>query len=223
MIYLTIAVDPFIGSYASERTKDMNIFTHLFNCMNFDDNHLHNSNVHESWCLPDAPIPEISPSLSFLTTITNNVNNPSNTNNDSANTTTTTTTTTTASSNNSDYSKQKMMIHSATKTKGRTKSVDSTMTKSSNSSSYTTSDETNDAIDDDNVDDDNNDEYDITITDSELIVNNDWSLSYEPEIDPELEEKNRHEQEDFLIKMRRQHTFYGEDYDDLYSGGRKFY
>ena len=56
-----LAGDPFTGSYASQKIKNLNIFSRLLNCINLDDNA-------ESWCMPDAAIPEISPTLSFLTT-----------------------------------------------------------------------------------------------------------------------------------------------------------
>lgn len=178
------AGDPFTGSYASQKIKNLNIFSRLLNCINLDDNA-------ESWCMPDAAIPEISPTLSFLTT-----SHPTGRdgNNDKNNRTTTDT----------DYYTQRTSA-----TKPRTKSADSTMTKNSNSSN-TTADET--ATENDDDDDD------IT-TNSERIVGSNWSLSFESDID---EKENRHEQEEFLQKMRRQHTFYGED-DDFYSGGRKFY
>ena len=143
----------------------------------------------DSWCMPDASIPEISPTLSFLTS---SHPNGSGGNNDKSNRTTTDT----------DYYTQRTSV-----TKPRTKSADSTMTKNSNSSN-TTADETATENDDDD---------DIT-TDS-LIVSSNWSLSFEPDTD---ENESRYEQEEFLQKMRRQYTFYGED-DDFYSGGRKFY
>jgi len=176
-------IDPFNGSYASRRAMDANIFSYLFNCINVDD-------INDPSNLPDAHIPETSPSLSFLTSTTPSRDNERSQDSHCARV-----------NNNSTTNNPK---NSQVVTKKRTKSGDSTITKSS---SGTTTDEMTTAEDDDDG---------TAIADAELDASNDWSLCHEPDRDDT--EEDQHEQVAFLQKMRRQYTFYGVD-DDFYSGG----
>lgn len=153
-----------------------------------------NLDDNEAWSAADTGISEVYPSLSYLP--------KPNSNNDA-----------TKNSQPSGYDKKQFTETN----KERTKSGDSTITKGSTCSSYTTADETLTLDEDNDIDDDN------TIN-AALIVNDNWSLSYEVDAEDHDKENQQHEQVLFLQKMRRQSTFYGED-DDIYAGGsnRKYY
>ena len=158
-------------------------------CTSFDDD--------EAWSAADMSIPEIYPTLGYLS-------KPNSDNN---------TTTTAKNIQSNGYDKKQLTVTN----KERTKSGDSTITKDSTCSSYTTADETLTLNEDTDIEDNN------TI-DSALIVNENWSFSYEVDTEDHDKKNQQHEQVLFLQKMRRQDTFYGED-DDIYAGGsgRKYY
>ena len=111
-----------------------------------------NLDDNEAWLAADMGISEVYPSLSYLP-------KP---NSDNA------ATTGTKSIQPSGYDKKQFTETN----KERTKSGDSTITKGSTCSSYTTADETLTLDEDNDIDDDN------TIN-AALIVNDNWSLSYE--------------------------------------------